>query len=126
MSEYSSHGPAYSGSVSTAVDLVTFGVPQAIVDGARGFRIHNHSANVVYFLAGPPASPPAPPYTKREVLGVGLVEDLPGDTPVATGGSEHGERIPAGGSVFIGGRLNTRRLKLAAASASRITVVPSE
>lgn len=120
------HDVCYSGTVtSVAKSLVELGVPQNQVDVATVVRLWNHSSDVnVIFLSGPPASPPPGPYTKRDVLGVGLVEDLPADTPVAAPDNAiHGERLGPCCGITIRGAQNIRRLRLVCDTTARFSVV---
>lgn len=116
-----------SGNVTTgaAVTLAAFGVPQATLDDAEAIRVINHSAsNRIIYTVGPPASPAGTP-AKREVVGVGLIEDVQADTPVGTAASEHGEVLLPGGSVTIYGNVDIRRFTMIAQTATcRVTVTP--
>lgn len=118
--------PHRSGGVgTTATSLLTFGVPQATLDDAVAVRITNHSTSarlIVVFGAHP--SPSGTP-TKREVPGVGLVEDIQADTPVGTAASEHGEAILPGQSLVIQGNINVRRTVMISQTGTiRVTVTP--
>lgn len=116
-----------SGNVTTGatLTLVAFGVPQATLDAANGVRVYNHAtANRLIYTVGPPASPAGTP-AKREVLGVGLIEDVQADTPVGTASSEHGEILLPGASVTIMGRVDIRRFTMIAQTGTcRVTVTP--